>query len=73
MGQPGPQQGNYGLYPSSEAPPSSAHQEWLAGVMEQQQGLDDDEWPIYTRRDVKNMLDVVSDCFVESVVSLNLS
>jgi len=35
--------------------------------MEQQQGLNGDEWPIYTRRDVKNMLDVVSDCFIESV------
>jgi hypothetical protein len=72
MGQPGPQQGHYGLYPSSEAPvapPSSTHQQWLAEVMEQQQGLNGDELPIYTRQDVKNMLDVVSDCFVESVVS----
>jgi hypothetical protein len=74
MGQPGPQQGHYGVYPSSEAPPSSTHQEWIAKIMQQQQsqgvrGLDSDEWPIYTRRDVKNMLDVVSDCFIESVVS----
>lgn len=37
--------------------------------MEQQQGLDGNELPIYTRRDVKNMLDAVSDCFIESVVS----
>ena len=71
MSQPGPQQGHYGLYPSSEAPPLPAHQEWLAEIMEQQQGLqiDGDERPIYTRQEVKNMLDVVSDCFVESVVS----
>lgn len=68
MGQPGPQQGHYGLYPS-QAPPLSTHQEWIAKIMEQQQGLDGDEWPIYTRRDVKNMLDAVSDCFIESVVS----
>jgi hypothetical protein len=71
MGQPlaGPQQGHYGLYPSSQAPPSSTHQEWLAEIMEQQQGVNGDEWPIYTRQDVKNMLDIVSDCFIESVVS----
>ena len=71
MGQPGSQQGHYGLYPSSEAPPLSSHQGWLAEIMEQQQGLkvDGDERPIYTRQEVKNMLDVVSDCFIESVVS----
>lgn len=71
MGQPVPQQGPYGVYPSSEAPPSSTHQEWIAGIMGQHQGFDasGDEWPIYTRRDVKNMLDAVSDCFIESVVS----
>lgn len=34
-----------------------------------QQGLDGDERPVYTRQQVKNMLDVVSDCFIESVVS----
>lgn len=71
MGQPGPQHGHYGHYPPSEAPPLSAHQEWIAGIMEQQQGLqvDGDERPIYTRQEVRNMLDVVSDCFIESVVS----
>jgi hypothetical protein len=39
--------------------------------MEQQleEPLNGDERPIYTRRQVKNMLDLVSDCFVESVVS----
>lgn len=68
MGQSGPQQGPYGLYPSSGAPPLSTHQEWIAEIMEQQ-GLDSDERPIYTRQQVKNMLDVVSDCFIESVVS----
>ena len=75
MGQPvPPQQGHYtGPYPPSQAPQSSIHQEWIAKIMEQQQRLDGDEWPIYTRRDVKNMLDAVSDCFIESVVSLILS
>jgi hypothetical protein len=37
--------------------------------MEQQQGLGGDEPPIYTRQQVMNMLDVVSDCFIESAVS----
>ena len=68
MDQPVPQQGHYGLYPS-EVPPSSTHQEWISKLMEQHQGLGGDELPIYTRRDVKNMLDAVSDCFIESVVS----
>lgn len=73
MGQPlaGPQQGHHNLYPSSEAPPLSTHQEWIAEIMKQQQGFDGNlnERPIYTRQEVKNMLDVVSDCFIESVVS----
>lgn len=64
MGQPAPQ---YSLYSPSEAP-LQTHQEWLADIMGQQ-GLHGDERPVYTRQQVKGMLDVVSDCFIESVVS----
>jgi len=70
MGQPGPQQGHYSPYPPSEAPPLSTHQEWLAEIIEQQGLESGDERPIYTRQQVKNMLDVVSDCFIESVESV---
>ena len=61
-------QGQYGLYSPSEAPPLSTHQEWVEDIMGQQ-GFDNGERPIYTRRQVKNMLDAISDCFIESVVS----
>lgn len=72
LDHPGPHQGPYGLYSPSEPPPLSTHQEWLSGIMEQQleEPLNGDERPIYTRRQVKNMLDLVSDCFVESVESV---
>ncbi|KAF8805186.1 hypothetical protein BYT27DRAFT_6669752 [Phlegmacium glaucopus] len=72
LGQPGPQQGHYGVYPPSQIPSLLSHQDWIADVMGQQiMGHDGDERPIYTRQQVKNMLDVVSDCFIESVIYIS--